>query len=478
MTLTGSGGVGKTRLAVETARRLAGTFADGAWLVELAALDRPSGQEAARSRLAEMVMAVLDVQDTAGSGEQLTSTERLTGALRPRELLLVLDNCEHVVDQVAELAELLLRAVPGLRILATSQEQLALAGEVVWSVPPLEVPGRAADTDLTLLEQSSAVRLFVARAAAAAQAFTLDADTAPAVAVLCRRLDGIPLALELAATRVRALGVHGLVTRLDDRFRLLATGHRGAPPRQQTLMAMIDWSWELLTGTERVVLRRLAVHADGCTLEAAEAVCAGDDVGVPEVLDTLARLVDRSLVVVVHDAQGPRYRLLESVAAYCVERMQEAGEFERVRRRHHHYYTGIVEKAEPHLYGSGQRQWLRRLDAEAANIRGALDSMVRDGDRDRALRLVNAMAWYWFLRGRLTEARRSLEAALAVTGEASAAVRARAMAWQVGIALLQGDATDRPSPPPGGAAVVRGGRRPGRAGQGRVVPVLRRNRPR
>ncbi|MBC6462234.1 BTAD domain-containing putative transcriptional regulator [Actinomadura sp. HBU206391] len=489
VTLTGPGGVGKTRLAVETAGRLvtprgddlsgptaapgsdglpppadaAGPFSDGVWLVELAALDRAADQDAV-TRLAETIMVALDIRDITGSaehGEPVTAVDRLTEALRTRRLLLVLDNCEHVVEPVAELAELLLRAAPGLRLLTTSQEPLGLAGEVVWSVPPLEVPDPAAD--LAALERTGSVRLFVARASAAARGFTLDTGTAPAVAVLCRRLDGIPLALELAATRVRALGVHGLVERLDDRFRLLATGHRGAPPRQQTLLAMIDWSWELLPGPERVVLRRLALHADGCTLEAAEAVCADGELDGLDVLDLLARLVDRSLVVMVDGADAPRYRLLESVAAYCVERLQEAGEFERVRRRHHAYYAALAEEAGPYLHGADQRRWLRRLDAEAANLRAALNTAVRDADAGGALRLVNAMTWYWFLRGRVAEARRSLAAALAVAeggeeapgagrvpgsrSEASAvpvsARRAEARAWDAGIGFLHGDVADR-----------------------------------
>ncbi|GIH23276.1 SARP family transcriptional regulator [Acrocarpospora phusangensis] len=407
VTLTGSGGVGKTRLALETARGM--IFPDGVWLVELAAL---SG-----SGLAEAIMAALEIQDTGGA-------DRLAGALRSRNLMLVLDNCEHVIDDVAKLADTLLRQAPKLRILATSQEALALPGESVWSVPPLDVPSPTAD--LATLDQSSAVRLFVTRAKAAARDFTLDTDTAPAVAMLCRRLDGIPLALELAATRVRALGVHGLVARLDDRFRLLATGHRGAPPRQQTLTAMIDWSWELLGDPERIVLRRLAIHADGCTLDAAEAVCA-----VPDVLDLLSRLVDRSLVTVAHGPEGPRYRLLESVAAYCVDRMREAGEYDELLDRHRAYYTDLADQAHPHLYGPAQRTWLRRLDAEAANFRTALN-----------LRLANRLTWYWFLRGRLTEARRSLETCLSQPGTASAE-RATALAWQAGIALLHGDTTDK-----------------------------------
>ncbi|WP_432988714.1 BTAD domain-containing putative transcriptional regulator [Dactylosporangium sp. CA-233914] len=461
VTLTGPGGVGKTRLALETARQLASLppgaegspFPDGVWLVELAALDRPTDRDVTH-RVAEAIMSVLDIRDTTGPAEPVASVDRLAEAMRHRRLLLVLDNCEHIVESVAELAELLLHTAAGLRLLTTSQEPLALAGEVVWSVAPLKVPDRAAG--LAELERTDSVRLFVARAAAAARGFVLDADTAPAVAVLCRRLDGIPLALELAATRVRALGVQGLVNRLDDRFRLLAVGYRGAPPRQQTLMAMIDWSWELLTDPERVVLRRLAVHADGCTLEAAEVVCAQDGL---DVVDLLARLVDRSLVVMVENADVPRYRLLESVAAYCIERLQAADELEPLRRRHQRYYVDLAEQAEPHLHGPDQQRWLRRLDAEAMNLRAALNAAIRDADADGALRLVDAMAWYWFLRGRLNEALRSFAAALAVKpcGNAdvpashagavatvsTSARRARTLAWATGVGFLHGDVADR-----------------------------------
>lgn len=303
--------------------------------------------------------------------------------------------------------------------------------------------------------------------------FILDADNAGAVAVRCRRLDGIPLALELAATRVRVLGVHDLVARLDDRFRVLASGHRGAPPRQQTLRAMIDWSWELLTGPERVVLRRLAVHADGCTMEAAEEVCAGDGVDAEEVLGLLVRLVDRSLVVATDGAGGRRYRLLESVADYCIERVHEAGEYERLRQRRRRYYTALTERAESHLRGHEQRQWLERLDAETANLRSALGGASRRGDAESALRLVNAMAWYWFQRGRLREAARSLRAVLALDGEAPAGATAKAMAWQAGIAFLAGGGADPVGAGQQGAAAVRRRRRPGREGQSGMVHRLR-----
>ncbi|WP_066951241.1 ATP-binding protein, partial [Microtetraspora fusca] len=421
VTLTGPGGVGKTSLALDVGRRLVGAHPDGAWLVELAAYDRRTPS------LAEAVLVALDIR-----GDRAAPRERLVDALRDRRLLLVLDNCEHVIDQAAELVEVLLRAAPGLRILATSREPLNVAGEALWSVPTLELPD---GSDPAAVARAGSVRLFMARATASARGFTLDDGNAEAVAQLCRRLDGIPLALEMAATRVRALGVHELVNRLDDRFRLLAGFQRGAPARQQTLTAVIDWSWTLLTEAERVVLRRLAAHADGCALEAAEAVCAEPGI---DVLDVLARLVDRSLVVVADGPSGVRYRLLESVAAYCERRLDDAGEVERVRRAHADHYAALAVRAEAHLRGPEQGRWLRRLDVEAANLRAALDA----APAAVALRTVNALAWYWFLRGRFGEARRALEAALAADGDAPAADRARARAWHAGFALLLGEDAD------------------------------------
>ncbi|MEW2066463.1 BTAD domain-containing putative transcriptional regulator [Streptomyces sp. NPDC007346] len=415
VTLTGPGGVGKTRLAVAAATTErdsahGGQLADGIWLVEFSGIRAGTPAD-----LAQVVAATLGIRDDAprslpGTGAGAPSLpHRLAAALRDRLTLLVLDNCEHVVDAAAELTDLLLRTAPGLRVLATGQEPLGLAGEAMFLVEPLP--------------PADAVRLFMERAAAATPGFPRDPDAPDeperrAVTEICRRLDGIPLALELAATRVRALGVRELATRLNDRFRVLTFGQRGAPARQQTLRAVIDWSWELLSAPERIVLRRLAAHSDGCDLAAAEAVCAGDGVARGEVLDLVTRLVDRSLVVVGDGPTGPRYRLLESVAAYATERLHEMEDLTAVRDRHLRHYRALAEHAEPQLRGAGQRPWLARLDAEAGNLRAALDEAVRRagaGEPQEAVRLATALAWWWLLRGRLTEARRSLGAALAVT---------------------------------------------------------------
>ncbi|WP_084960037.1 BTAD domain-containing putative transcriptional regulator [Thermoactinospora rubra] len=426
VTLTGAGGVGKTRLALETASGLEGDFPDGIWLVELAAVDRAS-----EMGVLHALAAALHLRDDAiGAQRGAAKSCRVMDALSGKHLLLVLDNCEHVVEPVAELVEPLLRWAPKVRVLATSQEPLNLTGEVLWPVPPLDVPETSAD--VAALRRSSAVRLLLARA----PGLVLDEGNAEAVAAICQRLDGIPLALELAASRLRALGPRQLLERLDDRFRLLAAGKRDAPARQQTLRAMIDWSWELLSEPERVVLRRLAVHADSCSLEAAEAVCPGDGVAEGDVLDLLARLVDRSLVVMV---SGGRYRLLESVAAYCVERLAEAGELEEVRRRHLTYFTALAERADIALRGHGQREWLSLLDAESPNIRAAIENAATAGD---AVRLANAMGWYWTLRGRFEEGRQAIEAALARPGSVAPSPHAEATVWRAGL-ILQFNGCDR-----------------------------------
>ncbi|MEV7129343.1 BTAD domain-containing putative transcriptional regulator [Streptomyces sp. NPDC093260] len=430
VTLTGPGGVGKTRLAVAAARDAASGgdaagLPDGVWFVEFAGL-----RTATPDDLAEVVAASLGIRDDAPAAPSPTGTapptplRRVAAALRDRRTLLVLDNCEHVVAAAAELVVSLLNSAPHLRILTTGQEPLALAGETVFLVEPLR--------------PDDAVRLFTERAAARAPGFNPASDRT-AVAEICRRLDGIPLALELAATRVRALGARELATRLGDRFGVLTSGQRTAPARQRTLRAVIDWSWELLSEPERLVLGRLAVHSDGCGLDAAEAVCAGDGVPGADVLDLVTRLVEKSLVVVTDGPAGPRYRLLESVAAYCAERLRKTDDETAVRERHLRHYLALAEHAEPQLRGARQREWLARLDTEAGNLRAALDEAARRavaGRSEEAVRLVTALSWWWLLRGRLTEARRNLTTVLTATKAITASM------------AVQGDATPAPVPVP------------------------------
>ncbi|QNE18052.1 AfsR/SARP family transcriptional regulator [Kribbella qitaiheensis] len=414
VTLTGPGGVGKSRLAVEAARQVAGEFADGTWLVELAALegthssvvpgDRDgsggvggSGRSSAlggpgRSRGADgpggAVAGVVEAIATAMG----IRDRQVVDALSNQSVLLVLDNCEHLVDRVAELAGELLRKAPGLRLLTTSQEPLAVNGERLMVIPPLDA--------------DAAAELFVLRASAAGGVV----EECAAVTAICDRLDGLPLALELAATRVRSLGVAELSARLDDRFKVLQSGRRAGPPRHQTLRATVDWSWELLTAPEQIALRRLSVLADSCTLDAAAAVGAEAEL--------VGRLVDRSLVSVV---DGPRYRLLESIKLYAGERLLEAGEADEIQRRAISWYLSLAVEAEPKLYGHDQRDWLARLDVETPNLRAVLDTAVALGDAQSALHLVDALAWYWFLRGRIGEAERAFAAALSITASREAA---------------------------------------------------------
>jgi predicted ATPase len=433
VTLTGPGGVGKTRLALEVAGGLREPDGDGPWLVELAAVDAPEA-------IAPAVATVLGLRDDPRSAPD--PARRVAEALRARRTLLVLDNCEHLAGAVAGLVETLLRAAPGLRVLATSREPLRVAGEALWPVPPLALP--APDEPPARQRASGAVQLFAARAAAAAPDFVLDDATTPAVARICRRLDGLPLALELAATRVRAFGVLGLADLLDgdaDRFGVLGSGPRTAPARQRTLRATIDWSWGLLDDAERAVLRRLAVQAGAGPLETVVAL-AGPDPG-RDAVNVVAGLVDRSLVAVI-PGEPARYRLLESVRDYGLERLAEAGEVAATRQRHLAHHVALAERAGARLRGPEQARWLRVLEDASADLRAALDTAAATGAAGAALRLVDALGWHWCLLGRWGEALRCCAVALGVPadGHDSARAQARVTVWQAGFTMLSGAGTD------------------------------------
>ncbi|MFF5366828.1 BTAD domain-containing putative transcriptional regulator [Streptomyces sp. NPDC013187] len=437
VTLTGPGGVGKTRLAQAASQSVAGAFDDGTRLVELADAAGPE-RFAGAEALAEQVMATLGIQENTADDHAGGPTDRLANALAGRRLLLVLDNCEHAVEAVARLVGLLLNRAPHLHVLTTSQECLRTRDETVYPVAPLSLPPEDRP-GLDAVTNAGAVRLFVDRTRATDPGFVLDATTAPLVADVCRRLDGIPLALELAATRVRALGIRELHDRLDDRFKVLDSGYRDAPSRHRTLRATLDWSWGLLDDRERTVLRRLSVFGEGCSLRAAEDVCSGGGVTSADVLDALMLLVERSLVVRAEGPRGPRYRLLESVAVYARDRLTESGEHAETAARHLRHFLHLAERSRPHLHGREQSRWFSDLDLEAANVQRALAEADRSGAAREALRLVNSLTWYWYVRGRLGEARRALATALDTAGEAAGEERREAVFWHTGISLLLGE---------------------------------------
>jgi predicted ATPase len=353
VTLTGPGGVGKTRLSLQVAGQMSPQFGDGAWLCELAPVRDPTGVH-------DAVAAVFSVTAPAGQ----STGEALAEFLRSKQLLLVLDNCEHLLDGAAALAGALHRSCQRLVILATSREGLGIEGERLVPVPPLGVPG--ADADLAAITQAEAVRLFAERAAAVKPDFAVTVKNAAAVAAVVLRLDGIPLAIELAASRVAAMTPSELVRRLERSFAVLAGGRRGAVAHHQTLRATIDWSYQLLTEPEQRLLARLAVFAGGCTLEAAETVCSGDGIDPDTVFDLLASLVARSLVVAAEQKLETRYRLLETIRQYCEERLDEAGETQRWRARHADYYSDLFQQIRHH----DRREevfWAVRLSAEQDN---------------------------------------------------------------------------------------------------------------
>jgi predicted ATPase/DNA-binding CsgD family transcriptional regulator len=430
LTLTGPGGCGKSRLALAAASGLVEKFEHGVWMAELASLAEPS-------LVPQAVAFTLGVRERARS----SLTEALSDYLRTRNLLLILDNCEHLIEACAELAEALLRSCPGLRVLATSREALGITGEIAWPVPSLSLPDLRRLPDIESLTRYESARLFVERTAAVRPDFTFTEQNAPAVAQVCYRLDGIPLAIELAAARTKVLSVQEISERLGDSFRLLAAGSRTALPRHRTLHATMDWSHELLGQKERVVFRRLSVFAGGFTLEAAESVCAGEQLQRDEVLELLSPLVDKSLVVAQERDRTARYRLLETIRQYGREKLEEAGEAARVREQHAGYYLAVAEEAKPELKGDRQITWLERLETEHGNLRVAMAWLLERGESELAARLGWALWLFWGIRTHLAEGRRSMEQALSAGGSAAMTASARAKALYVAgmMANYQGD---------------------------------------
>jgi non-specific serine/threonine protein kinase len=438
VTLTGVGGSGKTRLAIQVAADLLDVFVDGIWFVELASISSPV-------LVPRVVAGTLGVREVQGA----SLVDTLLGALRHTRSLVVLDNCEHLVDACAELAERLLPACPELCVLATSREPLKVTGERQWRVRPLAIPTQDRATSLGELAGCAAVQLFVERARAVEPDFVLTDANATAVARICTRLDGIPLALELAASRVWVLTVEQIAGRLDDCVRLLTGGIRAGPTRQQTLQAALDWSHDLLTEPEQALFRRLAVFAGGCELEMAEAICdagargkgrgASDDAS-PSLLDLLGSLVDTSRVVVDQATPRARYRLLEPVRQYAQRMLDASGETEPVRARHAEQYATLAERVAPELRGPAQLAWLGQLDLERDNMWAALAWILERGDAETGLRLAAALAPYWEGRGSLSEGRRWLDAALSAAhdGSVSRVVRLRALFAKAGLAQWLG----------------------------------------
>jgi predicted ATPase/class 3 adenylate cyclase len=389
VTLTGAGGAGKTRLSLEVATKLRDGYGDGAWLVELAAVDDE-----------DMVAPVISQAMGVAAQPGRPILETLLDALEPQDTLIVLDNCEHLIGGCAKVADAIARHCPKVHLVATSREPLGIDAETIYRVPPLSLPGPV-DDDAAAPESSDAVALFADRASKQGVPLVLDDQTLPLVVSICRRLDGLPLAIELAAARLRSLSLSSLAARLDQRLRLLTGGSRTAPQRQQTLRATIEWSYSLLHQAEQVVLRRLSVFADTFDLDAAEAVCGFGDIDVLDVTDLLGSLVDKSLVVAEPASGALRYRLLETIRQFADERLAEADGDEAAvtEAAHRDHYLSVAEIAAPHLTGREQGAWLARLDDEQANLRRAGESAARDPDATaQVLRLGVALKRYWIMR--------------------------------------------------------------------------------
>ena len=429
VTLTGVGGCGKTRLAVGVGSTLVGSFRDGVWLVSLSPLADPL-------LVPQVVASVLGVRERLDR----SLLPALVAHLGKRQLLLVLDNCEHLLQGCVELAETLLHGCPGVRLLATSREPLHITGERAWRVPPLAIPDLRSISGPDVIRYA-AVELFVERAVAACSDFAVTPRNAPVVATICARLEGLPLAIELAAPWVRALGVDQILERLDDAVGLLVDGSRSAPNRQRTMRATLDWSYGLLAETERVVLQRLAVFVGGWSLEAAEVVCSGSGVAPPEVLSLLTRLVDASLVQVEQQDGRARYRLLEPVRHYAHAGLMASGELDAVRRQHADFFLSFAQhwETDANVGGPGRQAAHAALDQEQDNLRAAMGWCLEQGEAEKGLSLSKAHWNFWVVRGLLTEGRGWLTRLIALPGAAEApTLRDVALTMSATLAFRQG----------------------------------------
>ena len=429
LTLTGAGGSGKTRLALEVARDLIGAYPDGVWLAELAPLSKGE-------LVAQTVAEAVGVHGRPAR----SPTETLVDALRAKQMLLILDNCEHLVNDVAGLVASLLESCFYLRILATSREALRVSGEIIWLVSLLPVPDLRSAPTVAQLEGYEAVRLFVDRARQRAPAFALRPENAQAVAQICVRLEGLPLAIELAAARIKMLPPQALLSRLRDRLKLLTGGPREFSERQRTLRCTIQWSYELLEEGEKTLFGRLSVFSGGATLEATEAVCDPRGNLSVDVLEGAFSLLEKSLLGQEEGAGGePRLVMLETIREYAQERLEQCGHAEAVRRAHFEYFLGMAEEAEPGLWGPEDAAWLDRLEREHDNMRAALSWSIEHDEVELALRLGGALGWFWYMAGYDSEGRGWLESALTKDKGVSAEARIKALAGVGFLAVDQGD---------------------------------------
>ncbi|MFC1572256.1 protein kinase [Candidatus Eisenbacteria bacterium] len=430
VTLTGSGGCGKTRLALEVARQMMSHFPDGVWLVDLA----PVNSETLVPSSVALALSVKEVP-------QRSVSETLVDLLEQKDLLLVLDNCEHLLEGTARLVNQLLRACPRFRILSTSREALAITGEMTYRVPPLSIPDSSDRASLLEIGEAEAVHLFIDRAQGVNAGFRLTEQNAMDVVRVCRRLDGIPLAIELAAARVKAMGVAEIASRLDDRFRLLTSKARTGSSRHRTLHATIDWSHELLSDQERILFRRLSVFAGGCTLDALEVVCAGNGIENREVLDLIAHLVDKSLVYLDMERSQrtgqSRYRMLETIRLFAGDRLASSGEAVGIKRGYRHHYATFSERSERELHGPDQVRWLCLLDSEHDNMVSALRPVAHEAeDVGPQLRLASALGKYWSVRGHFQMALEHYEELLSEPkAQLRTEARARALYWASHMAM-------------------------------------------